>query len=111
MNTPQFETTDRDQNKKARAHVGFSRYAPLTMPISGKPEIGCALSFEFGNFLLALGELEGAPRLGPAVLLAFHHARVAGEEGAALERAAQIGFEIGQRLGDAMTHGAGLAGP
>src|SRR3972149_1768305 len=89
MNTPQIEATDRDQNKRARFCVPF------------RPN---------SNFLLTLGELEGAPRLGPAVLLAFHHARVAGEEAAALERTAQLGLEVSQRLGDAMTHGAGLAG-
>src|ERR1700682_8353 len=53
---------------------------------------------------LALRELERLARLRPAVLLALDHARVAGEEAALFQNAAQIGFEIGQRLGDAVTH-------
>src|SRR5207244_8727370 len=52
---------------------------------------------------------EAPPRLRLAVLLALDHARVAGEEPAALERAAQIGLKIHQRLGDAVAHRAGLA--
>src|ERR1044071_5037841 len=57
----------------------------------------------------ALRELERAPRLRLAVLLALDHAAVAGEEPAALERAAQIRLEVGQRLGDAVAHRAGLS--
>src|SRR6185312_5325786 len=60
--------------------------------------------------VLALRELERPTSLGPAVLLALDHAGVAGEEAAALERAAQLRLEIGQRLGDAVTDRAGLAG-
>src|SRR5262249_48706478 len=59
---------------------------------------------------LALGELERAPCFGPAVLLTFDHARVAGEEAAALQCAAQIGLVVHQRLGQAVAHGASLAG-
>src|SRR6185503_21360335 len=59
---------------------------------------------------LALRELEGTASLGPAVLLALDHARVAGQEAAALERAAQFRLEVGQRLGKAVAHRAGLAG-
>ena len=40
----------------------------------------------------ALGELEAATRFGAAVFLSLHHARVAGEETAAFEHAAQIGL-------------------
>src|SRR5437660_10851341 len=58
----------------------------------------------------ALGELEGAPRLGLAVLLALDHATIAREEAAALERAAQVRLEISQRLGDAVTYCASLPG-
>src|SRR5205085_6955212 len=58
---------------------------------------------------LALGELEAAPRLGLAVLLALDHAAVAGEEAAALERATQVRLEVGQRLRDAVGHRAGLS--
>src|SRR4029079_3165748 len=59
---------------------------------------------------LALRELERAPRLCPAVLLAFDHARIAGQESATLQRAAQFRLEIGQGLSKAVTHGSGLAG-
>src|SRR6266849_361044 len=57
----------------------------------------------------ALGELEAAPRLGAAIFLALDHARVAGEEAALLERAAQVRLEIHQRLGQAVADRAGLA--
>src|SRR3974390_2505722 len=57
----------------------------------------------------ALRELEGPAGLGAAVLLALNDARVAGEEAAALERAAQPRLEIGQRLGKTMPHSAGLS--
>ena len=52
----------------------------------------------------ALGELEGATRLRPAVLLALDHTRVAGQEAAALEHGAQLGLEIGERLGDCLLY-------
>src|ERR1043166_50766 len=58
---------------------------------------------------LALRELEAPARLGLAVLLALDHARIAGEEAAALERVAQVRLEIGQRLRDAVAHRAGLS--
>src|SRR5271168_3059677 len=58
---------------------------------------------------LALRELERLARLGATVLLALDHARVAGEKTALLQNAAQIGFEIGQRLRQPVTHGARLA--
>src|SRR5258706_10455683 len=58
---------------------------------------------------LALRELERLARLGAAVLLALHRARVAGEKAALFQDATQIRLEIGQRLGDAVTHGARLA--
>src|SRR4029077_21293468 len=58
---------------------------------------------------LALGELERSPRFGPAVLLALDHARVAGEKAALLERPAQVGLEVHQRFGQAVTHRARLA--
>src|SRR5690606_1342377 len=56
----------------------------------------------------ALGELEGPAGLGAAVLLALDHAAVAGEKAAALQNAAQLGLVMGERLGDAVAHGAGL---
>src|SRR5262245_53814877 len=58
---------------------------------------------------LALRELEAAASLGAAVLLALDHARVAGEEAAALERAAQVRLIGHQRLRQAVTHGARLS--
>src|ERR1700686_5527281 len=58
---------------------------------------------------LALRELERLARLGTAVLLALDHARVAGEEAALLQDAAQVRFEIGQRLRDAVPHRPRLA--
>src|SRR5271167_2266610 len=58
----------------------------------------------------ALRELEAAARLGLAVLLALHHARIAGEEAAVLEHGAQVGLMPHQRLGESVPHGAGLAG-
>ncbi len=58
---------------------------------------------------LTLRELEAAAGLGAAVLLAFDDARVAGQEAALLQDAAQIRFHVGQRLGQAVAHRAGLA--
>src|SRR5438445_11315021 len=58
---------------------------------------------------LALRELERLARLRPAVLLALHGAGVAGQEAAFLQNAAQIRLEVGQSLGDAVTHGTRLA--
>src|SRR3982074_2912432 len=58
---------------------------------------------------LPLRELERLARLGAAVLLALDHARVAGEKAALFQNAAQIRFEIGQRLRDAMTPRTRLA--
>src|SRR5579883_2630664 len=59
---------------------------------------------------LAFGELEAAARLRPAILLALDRARVAGEEAARLQRGAQRRLVIDQGAGNAVTHGAGLAG-
>src|SRR5262249_17489348 len=58
----------------------------------------------------ALGELERAPRLRLAVLLALDDAGVAGQEAAVLEHAAQFRLEVGERLGEPVAHRAGLAG-
>src|SRR5882757_449511 len=55
---------------------------------------------QIGSRRLTLRELERLAGLGAAVLLALDHARVAGEEAALLEDAAQIRLEIGQRLRD-----------
>src|SRR5688572_31115989 len=57
----------------------------------------------------ALRELEAAAGLGAAVLLALDHAAVTGQEAGRLDRAAQRGLELGQRLADAVLDRAGLA--
>src|SRR5579884_1096248 len=59
---------------------------------------------------LALGELRALARLLQAGLLAFLHARVAGEEAAALQLAAQVRVGDDQRPRDAVAQGAGLGG-
>src|SRR5580698_771674 len=58
---------------------------------------------------LSLRELEAASRLRAAVLLALDHAAVAGEEAVRLQRDAQRRLILGEGLGDAVAHGAGLA--
>ena len=58
---------------------------------------------------LALGVLRGLARLLQAGLLALLGPRVAGEEAAALELAAQLGVDLGQRPGDPVAHRPGLA--
>src|ERR1700687_3278623 len=63
----------------------------------------------YSLLILTLRELERFARLGAAVLLALDHARVTREKAALFQNAAQIRFEIGQRLRDAVTHGACLA--
>src|SRR5579862_4940336 len=64
----------------------------------------------FGPRGSALAELEPAPGPLAAVLLPLFDAWVASEEAAAAERRAQLGVRGHQRLGDAVTEGAGLAG-
>src|SRR3546814_13699463 len=58
----------------------------------------------------ALGELEAPARLGAAVLLALHHAGIAGQEAAALQHRAQARLVERQRLGVAVAHRARLTG-
>src|SRR5262249_30272510 len=58
----------------------------------------------------ALGELEAAPRLALAILLALDHAGVTGEKAARLQHRPQFRFVIGQGTTDAMAHRTGLAG-
>src|SRR5882757_6134291 len=71
----------------------------------------CAPAGETSSYRLfsTFGELEAAPRLGLAVLLALDHARIAGQESAALERTAQVRLIGHQRLRQAVAHCAGLA--
>src|SRR5215212_703300 len=57
----------------------------------------------------ALRELEAAAGFLLAVLLALDDARVAGQEALLLEGAAQLRLVIGERLREAVAHGAGLA--
>jgi hypothetical protein len=59
---------------------------------------------------LTLRELERAAGLGLAVLLALDDAAVAGQEATLLQHGAQARLEVGERLGDAVTNGTGLAG-
>src|SRR5271165_1194363 len=59
---------------------------------------------------LALRELEAAAGLGLAVLLALDDTAVARQEALGLQQRAQARLEIGQRLGDAVADGTGLAG-
>src|SRR5215216_5013022 len=56
----------------------------------------------------ALGELEAAAGFRLAVLLALDDTRVAGEESALFQRAAQVGLVVHQRLGNAVAHRASL---
>src|SRR3546814_1159457 len=56
----------------------------------------------------ALRELEAPARLGPTVLLALDHARVAGQEAALLQDRTKVRLEQGQRPADAVAHRAGL---
>src|SRR5665213_2843709 len=65
---------------------------------------GCRCSQQILPKQLALRELERLARLGATVLLALDHARVAGEETALFQNAAQIRLEIGQRLRQAVAH-------
>src|SRR5689334_22892760 len=59
---------------------------------------------------LTLGELVAFARARLAVLLALLHARIARQQAVALERGAQVGVRHEQGAGDAVPHGAGLAG-
>src|SRR3954453_12189832 len=56
----------------------------------------------------ALRELEAAAGFLLAVLLALDDARVARQEAFALQGRTQVGLVIGQRLGEAVAHRAGL---
>src|ERR1700760_4053185 len=58
---------------------------------------------------LALRELERTTGFRLAVLFTFDDTRVAGQEAALLQDAAQIRLEVGERLRDAVTYGACLA--
>src|SRR5689334_20562030 len=58
---------------------------------------------------LALRELERPAGLGATVLLALDDARVAGQEATLLQDAAQLRFEVGERLRQAVAYRAGLA--
>src|SRR6476646_2111266 len=58
----------------------------------------------------ALRELEAAAGLHAAVLLALDHAAVARQEPALLEGRTQLRLEVGERLGNAVAHRAGLTG-
>src|SRR6188474_2751182 len=57
----------------------------------------------------ALAELEAAPRLALAVLLALDHAAVAGQEPAAAQHLVQGGIALEQRARQAQAHRAALS--
>ena len=59
---------------------------------------------------LAFRELEAAAGAGLAGLLAFLHARIAGEETGLLEDGAEVLVGLDEGAGDAVAQGAGLAG-
>src|SRR5262245_4537832 len=61
-------------------------------------------------FGLTLGELIAFARARLAVLLALFHARIAGKQAVALECGAEIGIGHQQGPGNAVPHGASLAG-
>src|SRR6188768_890911 len=73
-------------------------------PLAGPPFSGCKQLRR-----LALRELEALAGLGAAVLLALDHAAVAGQEAGGLDRGAQRGLELRQRLADAVLDRTGLA--
>src|SRR6187402_1750250 len=73
-------------------------------PLAGPPFPGSEVSER-----LALRELEALAGLGAAVLLALDHAAVAGQEPGGLDRRAQHGLELRQRLADAVLDRTGLA--
>src|SRR3954453_23774499 len=100
--SPSFQET-RHQFAYKRTAKRALKSAPFC--ISLKP-----LSRRMRPKRLTLRELEGPAGLGLAVLLTLDHARVTGEEAALLEHGAQLRLEIGERLGDAVTDRAGLAG-
>src|SRR5476649_2319756 len=84
----------------------------VTAETSGTKKNGadCSAPFSYTDEKdLALGELEAAASLGPAILLAFHRARVAGKEAARLQYRTQGGLVIDQGARNAVTHRAGLA--
>src|SRR5271170_335494 len=74
----------------------------------GAPRDAVSLSRE-GRCGLALRELEATSRLGAAILLTLDHAAVPGEVAVRLQRRAEPGLVIGERLADAVAERAGLA--
>src|ERR1700680_2593671 len=80
------------------------------MPQSKRAHPGAPFLIANADWASALGELEGAASLLAAVFLALDHAGVAGKEAALLERAAQLGLEVGERARAAVAERTGLAG-
>src|SRR5580704_320526 len=74
-----------------------------------RPSISCLPMKRGGRGSSALGELEAAARPGATIFLALDDAAVARQEAALLHSAAQIRLVLGERLGDAVAHRAGLA--
>src|ERR1700710_11080 len=92
-------------------HREFGRAArkPPSTPNENGGLAGRRFAKRWGGSPFTLGELEAAARLRAAILLAFHRARIAGEEAARLEHGAQGGLVIDQGARNAVTHRAGLA--
>src|SRR5947209_13261015 len=91
---------------RARASSGLSR-SPAT---PRTPSVPNSLRATAAGARSALGELRPLAGLLQAGLLALLGARVAREEAAALELAAQIGVGLQQRARDAVTQRPGLGG-
>ena len=66
--------------------------------------------FDVSKLRLTLAELRSATCSLEAVLLAFLHARIAGEKTGLLERGAELGVDEKQGAGDAVAQGASLTG-
>ena len=64
----------------------------------------------FLNVISAFRELEASPRFRSAILLSFHNARIPRQEPATFQRCAQRRFESDERLRNAVTNRASLAG-
>src|SRR5262245_37459942 len=76
-------------------------------PTSGDP--GGAAWLRPTAMRSTLGELEAAAGFHLAVFLPLDDPAVTREEATLLQHGTQLRFEIGERLGDAMAHGARLA--
>src|SRR5580765_2951722 len=86
-----------------------SRHFTVNSKPTGSEPVDCRLLTVDSTFS-TLRELEPRPGSSLAVLLALLHPRVAGQEAFLLELLAELQVVLGQRAGDAVADGAGLAG-